>query len=136
MKIAAVAAAVPALLNLWRFFPHHHSGQQDPTQFSLTSRWCRVCVREAVRNWRYRKLGTSREEYLAILSGQLGSCAICSKQEGAVMGGHRGLHLDHDHLTGKRRGILCSNCNQILGRVKDSIAHLERMIAYLRNHGA
>lgn len=109
-------------------------GVTDPALFSSKSRWCRVCAREAVRDGRYRKLGTSREEYLTILAGQYGACAICGKHESPVVDGHRGLHLDHDHRTGKRRGILCSNCNQVLGRVKDSIAHLERMIAYLREH--
>lgn len=107
-------------------------GATDPRVFSKKSRWCRACVREAVRDHRYRKLGVSRDEYLAVLQGQLGACAICGKNEQPVEGGRRGLHLDHDHVTGKRRGVLCSKCNQLLGWVKDSVEHLELAIAYLK----
>jgi hypothetical protein len=42
------------------------------------------------------------------------------------------LALDHDHVTGKFRGWLCSNCNTGLGKLGDDIAGLERAIAYLR----
>lgn len=102
------------------------------SNFSKTAHWCKACQREATRAHRYRVLGTTHEEYLAVLHGQLGACAVCGKNETPVAGGHRGLHLDHDHVTGKRRGVLCSNCNQVLGRVKDSITHLEQLIAYLK----
>ncbi len=106
------------------------------SDFSPTAHWCRSCQREAQRAHRYRAIGVTHEEYLAVLHGQHGACAVCGKNEKPISGGIRGLHLDHDHVTGKRRGVLCSNCNQLLGRVKDSVPHLERLIAYLKQHTA
>ena len=109
-------------------------GEVDQAEFYATGRWCRTCQREAVRDGRYRKLGVSRDEYLAVLHGQMGACAVCGKHEAAVAGKARGLHLDHDHTTGKRRGILCSRCNQILGRVQEDVTLLQSMIAYINKH--
>ena len=40
-------------------------------------------------------------------------------------------HVDHDHITGKIRGLLCVNCNTILGRAKDSVFILEAGKRYL-----
>lgn len=109
-------------------------GETDSSKFSPTSRWCKVCQREAVRDGRYRKLGVSRDEYLAILHGQHGACAICNKHEVPVANGVRGLHLDHDHATGKRRGVLCSRCNQLLGWAKDNVDLLAKCIEYIKAH--
>jgi hypothetical protein len=43
-------------------------------------------------------------------------------------------HVDHDHATGQVRGMLCSNCNQALGNVRDSVQVLERLAGYLVKH--
>ena len=115
-------------------------GETDQAKFYKTAVWCRACHREATRDSRYRKLGVSRDEYLAVLHGQMGACAICGSHERSVdstkpgSAKTRGLHLDHDHKTGKRRGILCWNCNQTLGRVKDSTELLQSMIAYINKY--
>ena len=42
-------------------------------------------------------------------------------------------HTDHDHLTGKIRGILCRTCNLALGQVNDSTAVLKGLIEYIEN---
>lgn len=52
------------------------------------------------------------------------ACGIESK------GGHLS-HIDHDHRTGKIRGILCHNCNVTLGQMNDNITRLKNLIAYL-----
>lgn len=106
------------------------------SDFSRTAHWCRSCQREAQRAHRYRAIGVTHEEYLAVLHGQHGACAVCGKNEKPANSGTHGLHLDHDHATGKRRGVLCSNCNQLLGRVKDNIQHLESLIAYLKTYAS
>lgn len=109
-------------------------GEEDQDKFYKTGRWCASCQREAVRDGRYRKLGVSRDEYLAVLHGQLGACEICGQKESDVKGGVRGLHLDHDHKTGKRRGILCARCNQCIGRFKEDTVLMQNAITYINKY--
>lgn len=56
---------------------------------------------------------------------QSNCCAICGD------GGR--LVVDHDHVTGHTRGMLCGKCNTGLGMFKDSQKHLQSAIDYLRN---
>jgi Recombination endonuclease VII len=58
-----------------------------------------------------------------------GKCAIC---KGAYSPGRRGLHIDHDHQTGRFRGLLCNNCNSGLGRFHDDPTLLAAAIKYLK----
>ena len=59
----------------------------------------------------------SPEEYVELLEKQNGVCAICKTDEsGHNMTEH--LLVDHDHITGKVRGLLCCNCNWLLGKAK------------------
>lgn len=78
-----------------------------------------------------RKYGISSEDYEAIVYAQNGRCAICGEIPESGKG-KRGLHIDHDHKTGRFRALLCANCNQALGKVKENIDILWRMIIYLR----
>ena len=55
-------------------------------------------------------------------------CAACPA---TTPGSKKGWHLDHNHQTGKVRGILCHHCNVSLGMAKDSIPRLQGLIDYL-----
>ena len=77
---------------------------------------------------RYR-YGIGMEEYKSILSAQGNKCAICGSTKANRKSDR--MHIDHNHSTGKIRGLICSNCNTALGLVKDSIETLGRMIEYL-----
>lgn len=68
----------------------------------------------------------------ALLDAQGGVCAICA---GVNASGNR-LALDHDHATGKVRGLLCHSCNVAIGHAKESPARLESLAKYLRLHSA
>lgn len=57
------------------------------------------------------KYGITIEDYDRILQTQ-GGCAICGTK---TPGGRGRFHVDHDHITGKIRGLLCSGCNTKLG---------------------
>jgi hypothetical protein len=90
---------------------------------------CKECERERAR-WRnmLKLYGLTREDYEAMLEAQDGHCACCP----ATSSDGRLLDVDHDHLTGLNRGLLCRSCNIILGHVSDDPVHLERLAEYLR----
>jgi Recombination endonuclease VII len=77
-----------------------------------------------------RKYGISVEEYEQILAEQDGVCAICGEDEKDQRWGC--LYVDHDHKTGKIRGLLCRDCNLALGLFQDDLALLKRAVRYLR----
>ena len=95
---------------------------------------------EYCRNWCKENPDTTREhhikhtygltlaDYDKMLEAQSGVCAICgvSPEEGG-----RRLLVDHDHKTGKIRGLLCYSCNVGLGHFKDSPHNLAEAIEYL-----
>jgi hypothetical protein len=71
------------------------------------------------------------ELYLKMVSQQNDCCAICSDHRDTMK---RNLDVDHDHITGKVRGLLCSKCNTGIGKLKESIDILEKAINYLKKH--
>lgn len=100
------------------------------------------CKRCEWSNQIKRKYGISGDEYYEILTRQGGGCAICGK----IPTGKR-LAVDHDHAccpgskNGKtcgecRRGILCEDCNHMIGKAKDSINTLRSAIKYLESYEA
>lgn len=70
--------------------------------------------------------GISVKEYDLMFEKQGGCCAICGKPSI-----ERALSTDHDHETGKVRGLLCRNCNLALGHFKDDVSLMKRAIEYL-----
>ena len=69
--------------------------------------------------------GLSFDEYRAMLARQGGACAICRKQA------REALAVDHCHVTGKVRGLLCFRCNVMLGLCADNPDRLRAVTAYL-----
>lgn len=81
-----------------------------------------------------RAYGISREEYIALLETQNHVCAICKKPESTVdkrTNKPRNLAVDHCHGSQKVRGLLCQQCNQALGLLKDNKQLLASAIKYL-----
>lgn len=80
--------------------------------------------------------GMSLEDYDKMLLGQGGVCAICRNRNTGIRDG-KPIHLsvDHNHNTGKVRGILCYKCNASLGGFDDSVEIIENAIAYLVKYG-
>lgn len=84
-----------------------------------------------------RKYGITGVQYNDLFEKQNHLCAICNKPESSVDGRTkkvRRLAIDHCHVTGKVRGLLCSSCNHGLGRFKDDIELLKKAIYYLTQH--
>jgi hypothetical protein len=74
------------------------------------------------------KFGISKADYDALLEKQGGCCAICG---GTQVNGRKNLDVDHDHRTGRVRGLLCGYCNRALGLLKDSPEVLRLAANYL-----
>jgi hypothetical protein len=76
------------------------------------------------------KYGITPEIYLAMFKAQKGVCAICAKPSKSS----RRLAVDHDHVSGQVRGLLCGNCNWAVGHLVDSQERIDRIRFYLRKH--
>lgn len=84
--------------------------------------------REVRRNNALKSIyGISSADYSVMLEKQHGVCKICN---GSCTSGRR-LAVDHCHVTGKVRGLLCSRCNTSIGKFEDSVDLLKSAIAYL-----
>jgi hypothetical protein len=91
---------------------------------------------ELLRHQNFRgalyKYGLSPAAYEAMLISQNGVCAICRQHETAKLrGATRRMSVDHDHATGAVRGLLCTNCNQALGKFKDNTATMRAAADYV-----
>jgi len=106
--------------------------------------YCAQCQNEARRErfeanpnyYRDIKLrhhyGVSYEAYEQMLFDQDGVCAICQNAETYTVGGSvRMLSVDHDHVTGAVRGLLCQKCNAAIGFFEDRPELLRRAADYV-----
>lgn len=81
--------------------------------------------------------GLTHEQYDAMLSAQGGVCAICQKPETRVIRGVlMPLPVDHDHVTGKVRALLCHRCNATIGFMDENPDRLRRMASYIEAHSS
>lgn len=93
-----------------------------------TSREWQAAHADDVRNYRLQtSYGITSDDYDRLLGVQEGHCALCP----AVPDKHR-LAVDHDHQTGKIRGLLCFPCNRFVGRCENSPDLVQRVIQYLK----
>jgi hypothetical protein len=85
------------------------------------------------RTQRLKEFGLSLNDFDEMLKNQNGLCAICYKPEtGVLYDKVKNLSVDHDHSSGKVRGLLCSNCNRGIGHLKENFDIMERAIEYLK----
>jgi hypothetical protein len=71
--------------------------------------------------------------YAALLAAQGGVCAGCGPRTGRNGTAGRRLAVDHNHVTGEVRGLLCSTCNRAIGDFRDDPMTLFRLALYLIN---
>lgn len=77
-----------------------------------------------------KKYGLSQVEWQYRFEEQHGCCAICGMHQSELK---RSLRVDHDHKTNKVRGLLCNNCNRVLGLLHDDCVVLQNALDYLRD---
>ena len=100
----------------------------------------RECVEFKPHNWSgleredfslRRKYNITLDEFNSVLSFQDNKCAICFKKFSV---NRSSINIDHDHETGKVRGLLCSGCNTGLGHLGDNIDGIKKALYYLQNY--
>jgi len=77
---------------------------------------------------RIRRYGITDIEFNTLLEKQGGTCAVCKM----IGWNGKGPHVDHNHKTGKVRGILCSNCNAAVGMMKDNRKIVQGLVEYMK----
>ena len=87
---------------------------------------CQPCYN---RQWHLKNEGWS-DHYQRLLDEQGGLCATCQRE---CATGSR-LSVDHDHLTGAVRGLLCRTCNSGIGLLKDDPTIMRRAAKYIEDH--
>jgi Recombination endonuclease VII len=89
-----------------------------------------------INSERKRRYGIDAETYQQMLEKQNHRCVICKREEKVRSNGKSvdNLPVDHDHISGKVRELLCHGCNKIIAFANDNPELLEAAAAYLRKH--
>ena len=116
--------------------------------------YCKTCHASRMKRYRHaagepewvkakdrmlrRNFGIGWEQYQQIFEQQSGKCCICGQPEQTKRSAtYRGenlqllLAVDHDHVTGKVRGLLCGTCNRGIGYLRENPVFLAAAIIYL-----
>lgn len=103
---------------------------QCDTLIGITlAKYCSDCVRphpgaeNLLDGNRVRKYGVDRFMFEAMYFEQNGSCLLCDNEA---------TDIDHDHVTGRVRGLLCSICNKRLGQIENNPDWLIKAHEYLK----
>lgn len=130
--------------------------EKDCTQFSRDknrkgglSNWCKDCYNQQSKEKKYflnyqarrrnyallRYYGISEMEYAVLFARQRGVCAICGEAETHIdkrSGQVVRLAVDHDHVTGAVRGLLCNKCNIAISYLDEDADRFLRVLQYLK----
>lgn len=77
-----------------------------------------------------KRYNISLKDYNNILTQQSNCCGICKEHKNNFK---QSLCVDHCHITGKIRGLLCKTCNKALGHFKDNLDTIQKATSYLKN---
>jgi hypothetical protein len=90
---------------------------------------------EVTRQWQLKKnydITLAQREEMEV--DQDGKCAICGNAAKGGKTSSASLHVDHDHVTGQVRALLCNDCNTGIGKFRDDPALLYAAADYIRIH--
>ena len=131
-KCSKCKQTYPATL---KFF-YRHSNRKDGFDS-----WCKGCKKDYDKiHYKIKKFNISLDQYKKMLKEQDGRCLICGRDFDDIYRNPKQNHIyytpriDHDHKTGKVRGILCHHCNTALGSFYENPLILVRAIKYLKEN--
>ncbi|MDA5282343.1 endonuclease VII domain-containing protein [Streptomyces sp. Isolate_45] len=105
----------------------HSEWESNKSSSDGWASYCRLCRAQRNRaSYFKRKYGITEAEREEMIAAQGGLCLLC--REGPAE------HVDHDHQTGKVRGVLCFSCNAALGQFKDRPDVIRRAAAYVEGN--
>lgn len=108
-----------------------------PSRKNPRARRCASCAQAAARQSNRRakyKLGPA--EFRALWAMQRGRCAICLLPFPTETQVRTVIRVDHDHVTGQVRGLLCNACNVGVGMFRDDAVRMRRAVDYLTRAGS
>lgn len=98
-------------------------------------RYCNECIPDSTALKAWYDYGLTHQQVTEIFNSQGKVCAGCkcslTRGQKSTQKSKNNFCIDHNHLTGEIRGILCHYCNTILGLSKDNSETLKRLTAYL-----
>jgi len=105
-----------------------HEMQQLNVRRGVPKYYCTPCSSE-YRKWSNirRRYKITKEEYEQIVENQKNKCVLCEED----MADKKAV-VDHCHTSGEVRGILCNNCNALIGFSKEEVTILRNAISYLK----
>lgn len=103
------------------------SGRRKGVRKSIDMKYVRDLIPKR-RSYLRTRYGITIEEWNEMFEKQGGFCAICGNHYST---NRHGLQVDHNHKTGKVRGLLCHHCNTGIGNLRDDVRILEKAIVYL-----
>lgn len=139
MKTCTKCGVEKPLTEFWRdrSKKHGHSARCKVCKTSAHNQYRRERGYDKKRYWKnpqkererhlIRKYGLDLAGYERLFVKQDGACAVCGKRQ------KRAFDVDHDHVTGVVRGLLCTSCNRMIGHAGDSPENLEAAASYLRS---
>lgn len=92
------------------------------SKFTNNERTCKECKKYKAFQLSY---GLTKEKYETLIESQEGRCAVCKMRDAR--------YVDHNHITGEVRGLLCPQCNTGLGMFQEDIKIFEAAMEYLQN---
>lgn len=117
-------------------FFYRHSNRKDGLD-----PWCKECKKEYDKTYhKLKKFNLSLKQYKQIIKEQNNRCLICGKNFDDIYRNLKQNHvyytprIDHDHKSGKVRGILCHHCNTALGSFNENPFILLRALKYLKEN--
>lgn len=112
--------------------------KNDPQKYLRAAAKYRNNHRDKIHDYKLKvRYNITLNQYTEMLQKQNGKCAICGSEESALHNYTKHIQrlaVDHCHLTGKVRGILCQDCNRGIAKFREDITRLENAIKYLSKY--